>query len=54
MPRLDRPDAASFPAAVLGKHLSDSKFADEKWLDIRSLAIRPIMKKVGKGGKGPG
>lgn len=38
-----RTDAASFPAAVLGKVLDG--WPNEKWLDIRSLAIRPIMKK---------
>ncbi len=38
-----RPDAADFPATVLGDPL-DPPFADERWLDIRQLAILgPIL-----------
>ena len=37
-----RPDAASFPASVLGLTLDG--YPDEKWLDIRNLAVLgPIM-----------
>lgn len=36
-----RPDAADFPASVLGKN---NGWAGEKWLDIRNItALRPIM-----------
>ena len=39
-----RPDAGEFPASVLGKTYEG--FSDEKWLDIRQLAIlKPIMTK---------
>jgi hypothetical protein len=38
-----RPDAAQFPAVVRGQPLDD--FADERWLDIRRLAILgPLMR----------
>lgn len=39
-----RPDAGDFPEAVKGSPL-DPPFADELWLDIRSTAVRDIMKK---------
>jgi hypothetical protein len=35
-----RPDAAQFPAATLG---SRNGWPGENWLDVRALAIRPIM-----------
>ncbi len=36
-----RPDAGDFPAGVLGTTLDG--FADERWLDIRSDAVRQIV-----------
>jgi hypothetical protein len=36
-----RPDAALFPAAVIGNALSD--YPDERWLDIRSTAVTSLM-----------
>lgn len=36
-----RPDAKSFPAAVLGRNLDG--WPGEKWLDIRSASVRSIM-----------
>ncbi|MFZ5857818.1 MAG: endo alpha-1,4 polygalactosaminidase [Chloroflexota bacterium] len=37
-----RPDAANFPASILGNPLADS--SDEQWLDIRGLQLlAPIM-----------
>ncbi len=36
-----RPDAGDFPASVLGSPLAG--FADERWLDIRSDAVRQIV-----------
>ena len=39
-----RPDAAQFPASVLGKVWSETKYQDEKWLDIRQLdVLGPIL-----------
>jgi len=39
-----RPDAASFPGAVLGRPLSG--FPDERWLDVRRLdVLGPIMER---------
>jgi hypothetical protein len=39
-----RPDAARFPAAVLGRPLEG--YPDERWLDIRRLdVLRPIMER---------
>jgi hypothetical protein len=39
-----RSDAKKFPAEVLGKPWSATKYADEKWLDIRRIdVIGPIM-----------
>jgi hypothetical protein len=39
-----RPDAASFPAAVLGRSLEG--YPDERWLDIRRLdVLGPIMQR---------
>ena len=38
-----RSDAGTFPKSVLGKALPD--WPGEKWLDIRSDALKPIMKK---------
>jgi hypothetical protein len=37
-----RPDAASFPRRARGESL-DPPYASERWLDIRSTALRPIM-----------
>jgi hypothetical protein len=37
-----RPDAASFPRRVRGESL-DPPYASERWLDIRSGELRPIM-----------
>lgn len=39
-----RPDAADFPAADVGAPLAG--WAGEKWLNIRSTAVRAIMLKV--------
>jgi hypothetical protein len=36
-----RPDAALFPAAVIGNVLAD--YPDERWLDIRSTAVTSLM-----------
>lgn len=38
----DRPDAGSFPAAVIGKKM---KGWDEYWLDIRSTVVQGLMSK---------
>ena len=38
-----RPDANSFPKAILGKTLED--WDEERWLDIRSVFVRAIMLK---------
>jgi hypothetical protein len=38
-----RPDAGSFPRRVRGESL-DPPFASERWLDIRSAALRPVMR----------
>jgi hypothetical protein len=37
-----RPDAERFPRRVIDEPL-DPPFASERWLDIRSAAVRPIM-----------
>jgi hypothetical protein len=37
-----RPDSESFPRRVIGASL-DPPYASERWLDIRSRAVRPIM-----------
>ncbi len=37
-----RPDSDSFPRRVLGESL-DPPYASERWLDIRSPVVRPIM-----------
>jgi hypothetical protein len=42
-----RPDAGDFVAADLGKPLSG--WPGERWLDVRSPAVRAIMAKVGRG-----
>jgi len=36
-----RPDAASFPATVIGNALAD--YPDEHWLDIRNTAVTSLM-----------
>jgi hypothetical protein len=38
-----RPDSDSFPRRALGESL-DPPYASERWLDIRSRAVRPIMR----------
>jgi hypothetical protein len=37
-----RPDADKFPSSVLGKGYGGA-FADERWLDVRNPALRPIL-----------
>jgi hypothetical protein len=37
-----RPDSESFPRRVLGSSL-DPPYASERWLDVRSTTLRPIM-----------
>src|SRR5690606_28687721 len=39
-----REDAAAFPPEILGKPWSDTKFTDERWLDIRRIdLLEPIL-----------
>jgi hypothetical protein len=39
-----RPDSDSFPRRVLGSSL-DPPYASERWLDVRSPRLRPIMRR---------